>query len=166
MEKVAAEAITNHMEKKGSLHQGQYGGRRKRGAVDAVARMVVEAEEAWKKKQLAGALLMDVKGAFPTTNVKALTDKMRHLEVQEDLVQWTESFMGCRSVTVEVNGEEGEAIEYVSGLPQGSPVLPILFNTLMSDLGKRVEEEVDVIGLSFLDDVAWVARGGTVDEVV
>ena len=46
VEKVAAEAIMNHMEKKGSLHQGQYGGQRKRGAIDAVARMVVEAEEA------------------------------------------------------------------------------------------------------------------------
>ena len=35
----------------------------------------------------------------------------------------------------------------------------------MSDLGKRVEREVGVIGLSFLDDVAWVARGGTTNEV-
>ena len=32
-------------------------------------------------------MLMDVKGAFPTTNMKALTDKIQHPKVLEDLVQ-------------------------------------------------------------------------------
>ena len=51
-----------------------------------MARIGVEAEEAWKKKKLGGALLMDVKGAFSTTNMEVLTEKMTRLKVQEDLV--------------------------------------------------------------------------------
>ena len=155
-EKVAAEALTDHLEHRGYLSDGQFGGRRKRAAIDAVARLIVTVEEAWRNNLVVGALFMDVKGAFPTTNVHVLAAKLRHYQVPENMVRWVQSFMGERKVWVEINGEAGEEINYTSGLPQGSPISPILFNVLMSDLEVWVLEDTKngVTGLSFLDDVA------------
>jgi hypothetical protein len=36
-----------------------------RSAIDTVARMIRIMEEIWQEGQIAGALLMDVKGVFP-----------------------------------------------------------------------------------------------------
>lgn len=40
------------------------GGRRQRSAIDAVALLIHRVNEIWENQQVAGALLMDVKGAF------------------------------------------------------------------------------------------------------
>lgn len=166
-EKVASEALTDYIEKEGRLSEGQFGGRRKRGAVDAVARLMVYVEEEWKKKKVVGALFMDVKGAFPATNTHALAAKLVKYGVPDHIVRWIVSFMDERKVWIEINGEAGEEIAYTSGLPQGSPISPILFNIMMSDLERSVSREgrQNTLGLSFLDDVAWVASGKSPEAV-
>lgn len=40
------------------------GGRKHRSAIDAAALMIHKVYKVWKDKQIAGALLMDIKGAF------------------------------------------------------------------------------------------------------
>lgn len=167
VEKVASEALTDHLEAGYYLSEGQFGGRRKRAAVDAVARLMLFAEEEWKKGKIVGALFMDVKGAFPTANCNSLARKLKGYNVPEHMIQWVRSFMSERKVWVEINGDGGNEISYTSGLPQGSPVSPILFNVLMSDRDTHVAENrsKDIMGLSFLDDVSWIASGGTVEEV-
>ena len=53
-----------------------------------------------------------------------------------------------------------------SGIPQGSPVSPILFTVYLSGLFGYVEERVTgVKALSFVDDVAWTTEGDTVDDI-
>ena len=69
---------------------------------------MVYAEEAWKKKKVVGALFMDVKGAFPTTNFRALASKLKCYKVPQHIISWIGSFMDERTVSVEINGEAGD----------------------------------------------------------
>ena len=64
VEKTAAHLITDQLERKRKLHEGQYGSRRRRSCVDAVAVLISSAQKAWSRKNVAGALLMDVNSAF------------------------------------------------------------------------------------------------------
>lgn len=64
VEKSVAEKLSQFCEVKGKLHKGQMGGRKHRSAIDAAALIIHRVYEAWESKQVAGALLMDVKGAF------------------------------------------------------------------------------------------------------
>jgi len=69
------------------------------------------------------------------------------------LVRWTESFL---SDCLVLNGQEGDNHEVETGIPQGSPVSPILFTVYLSGLFGYVEEWAPgVKALSFVDDVAW-----------
>jgi len=53
-----------------------------------------------------------------------------------------------------------------TGVPQGSPVAPILFTAYLSGIFDRVEAACPSIqGLSFVDDVAWWAEGKSKKEV-
>jgi hypothetical protein len=65
VEKVAANAIAEACERRQLLHDGQFGCRKRRSAIDAVGRLMKRVEEAWGRGKTAAVLLMDVKGAFP-----------------------------------------------------------------------------------------------------
>jgi hypothetical protein len=122
IEKVTATLITNDAERRSVLHEGQFGGRWKRSAMDAAGVVVATVDEAWEQGDIAAALMMDVKRAFPTVNCECLVHKMRLAKTDANLIQSTASFMANRKVEIIINGENGEAIETNTGLAQGSPV--------------------------------------------
>jgi hypothetical protein len=166
VEKVAAILIVQAVETNDSLHIGQFGGRRGRSATDAAAVLVAAIEDAWEMQKIAAALMMDVKGAFPTVNRACLLHKMRRAQLDENLVTWVDSFMSDRLVEITIVGEVGEAIATNTGLPQGSPVSPILFFIYIADLATLVDNRVPgTVGLSFVDDVTWVVDGDNAEEV-
>ena len=64
-------------------------------------------------------------------------------------------FMQEREVIMSVGGQDWEAKEATTGLPQGSPVSPAFFAIYTADIHGEVEEQVeDYRGISFADDVA------------
>jgi len=105
---------------------------------------------------------MDAKSAFNNVSRGHLVGRMMKLGVESDLVRWTESFVSSRKVRLVLNGQEGGDHEVDTGIPQGSPVSPILFTVYLSGLFGYVEERVPV--LSFVDDVVWTTEGETEDD--
>jgi len=104
---------------------------------------------------------MDVKAAFNVSR-PVLGRRLEELGIEADLIRWTDSFMSDRKV---LEGKEGEEHEVETGVPQGSPVAPILFTAYLSGIFNHVEERCPgVRGLSFVDDVAWWAEGKTEKE--
>jgi hypothetical protein len=68
-------------------------------------------------------------------------------------------------MVIEGNVMERHLVE--AGISQGSPVSPILFAIYTSGLIKWVEMRISGIeGLSFVDDVGWMATGCDVSQVV
>jgi len=123
-------------------------------------------QQAWKKKKVAGTLLMDVQAAFNNTSKRLLAARLETLGVEADLVRWTISFMTGKRVRLVLDGKEGEAHEVQTGIPQGSPAAPILFITYLSGIFEEVERRCEgVKALSFADDISWWAEGATDEEV-
>jgi len=58
-------------------------------------------------------------------------------------------------VRLVLDGMEGKAHEVDTGIPQGSPVAPILFTTYLSGIFEEAEKRVvGVKALSFADDIS------------
>jgi hypothetical protein len=112
-------------------------------------------------------LLKDIKAAFPFMAKGRLVNLMKVREMDGDLVRWTESFLSERTVEMIIEGNAMDRHPAEVGVPQGSPVSPILFAIYTSGLIKWVEEYVsEAEGLSFVDDLGWVATGSDVNHVV
>jgi hypothetical protein len=71
-----------------------------------------------------------------------------------DLIQWTARFLTQRTVEMVIKGSVIERHPVEPGIPQGSPVSPILFAIYTSGLIQWVEDRVSrAKGLSFVDEV-------------
>jgi hypothetical protein len=167
VEKVTANAIAEECERRQLLHDGQFGCRKRRSAVDAVGRLMKRVVEAWGRGNTAAALLMDVKRAFPHVAKGNLIKRMEEMGLEADLVRWVENFMEERKVIMLMDGKKGDSMDVETGVSQGSPVLPALFVIylpgLFADVEKE-EEECESEGISFVDDVARVVEGQDVGE--
>jgi hypothetical protein len=84
--------------------------------------------------------MMDIKGGFPTVNSACSRKKMRKMRLYENLVGWVERLMEERWIEMIINGDGGEPIGCNTGLPQGSPVSPLLFLIYITDLPKAIEK--------------------------
>ena len=96
-----------------------------------------------------------------------LIRRMRELDLDEGLIQWTDSFMRDRWIIMNVNGQDGEREEITTGLPQGSPVSPVLFGLYISGVHGAVQDNMQegMAGISFVDDVTWFAEGRNAQEI-
>jgi len=94
---------------------------------------------------------------------------MEGMGFEADLVRWVESFKEERKVIMSMDGNEGDSMDVEMGVPQGSPVSPVLFVIYLSGLFGQVEEkekECESEGIFFVDDVAWVVEGEDVGECI
>src|SRR5579871_1788161 len=166
VEKVVATKISNFCEAKKTLHEGQFGCRKNRSTHDALLQLMAFVEKAWREKQIAGAIFMDVKGAFDGVNQKKLVQILIGIGLSQNLVRWVASFLQGRRAQLIIDGHECPLRDISAGLPQGSPVSPILFIVYIHALLKRMEEEhPQNQNLSFVDDIGILAKGHSIEEV-
>ena len=166
IEKVVAVQLSQYCENYSKLHPGQMGGRKERSAIDVVAILVHAVQKGWEDKKLVAALFMDVKGAFDHVSKRQLISCMVELGADGDLVLWTKSFLTDRKVQLIIDGYENREREIETGIPQGSPVSPILFLIYISGVFDQVTETCPLVtSLSFIDDLGFIASGSSVKEV-
>jgi hypothetical protein len=114
---------------------------------------VKKIHEAWRTYRVLSLVSFDVQGAYPSV----LANRWRERRIPGDLVAWVESFCNGRKASVVVGDYESpiSEIEHV-GIPQGSPLLPILYVFYNENLVQgRISTSEGSIG--FIDDYnAWV----------
>ena len=109
------------------VHNQHIGAMPKRSAVDLVSCLVHDIEAAWDQNQAASLLTLDIKGAFNIVLANRLQLRLREQGWPNNLVYWVGSFMSGRTARVRLEGATTATYPLACGLPQGSPVSPILF---------------------------------------
>src|ERR1700692_714879 len=102
---------------------------------------------------LLGTLFMDVKGAFDHVDPARLVKRMGEIGIDGDLIHRAASFLMDTKGELVLDGHQGLEQPINSGLPQGSPVSPILFIIYVRGVFQAIEDRVPgVKPLSFADD--------------
>ncbi|KAL3246594.1 hypothetical protein ABHI18_012678, partial [Aspergillus niger] len=128
LESVVAERISHAVETYGLLPTSHFGARKQRSAEQALVLLQEQIYAAWRGRRVVSLISFDVKGAYNGVCKERLLQRMKARGIPENLLRWVEAFCSERTVTIQINGQLSETPSLPqAGLPQGSPLSPILF---------------------------------------
>src|SRR5436305_1416860 len=119
--------------------------------------------QAWKKGKVFSAVLMDVSGAFNNVQHVRLAHNMRKRKIPEEITRWVLSFLSNRTTRMRFNGVTTDLMPTPTGIPQGSPLSPILYILYNSDLLDIPNKEKQLgLGFAIVDDILFGPQNKTV----
>ena len=156
IEKVIAKRIRVAAELRSLLPLSQMGARAERSTDTALELLTSMVRTIWREKkwQVATLLSLDISGAFDTVNHKRLIAIIKRLGFPSWIQSWVKSFLIDRTTTLLVNSKESEAFDIKAGVPQSSPLSPILFLLYNEELIRICNQpSLGIHSLGFVDDL-------------
>ena len=160
MEAIAAARLSKIAEEAGLLPDIQMGFRKGRSTEAALFLLTSQVEKVWKEGMVASLLSLDISGAYDRVLPKILQQILKRKGIPAWLASWIYSFCDKRSTTLVFDDSESCSIPIHCGVPQGSPLSPILFLFYISELHETVHTPSSgVSALGFADDTNLLAFG-------
>jgi len=122
--------------------------------------MVTHVENGFQERKKSGAVFLDLTCAYDTVWTRGLLLKLANILNCKMTLRLIESMLADRKFRVHLNGNVSRYKYLQNGLPQGSVLSPILFNTYTVDITRTISRK-----FIYADDVGLVAQAGTFEEV-
>lgn len=148
-EKIMAQRFSYLAETTDLLHESQIGGRLKKSAIDAALLLKHEVESNKTPKLKTSTLFVDVKGAYDHVVKFRLLKILQTLGLPLCLISWVFAFLSLRRLRIAFDGQTQQFLPITSGIPQGSPISPILFLIYRRNLFSNST----VLWISYVDDI-------------
>ena len=161
LEKIVASRVLHNASLHPILPTHQFGSRSHHCAVDAALAVVHMAQLAIKQKLVCSMLLFDIQGFFDNIHVKRLCHLFALFGFPPSLCDWLRSFLSDRQVRIQVNAFLSNATSLSHGIPQGSPISPILSAIYTAPLLLSSQQILGRDIYMYVDDGAIVTTGRT-----
>ena len=163
MESVMARRMSWMAETYQLLPRTLLGGQKGVSTEHAVHTFMEVIQRAWNSDTPVTSLLMlDVSGAFDNVSYQRLLHNLKKHCIPLELVSWIESFLKGWTSILRLPEYELELFNIHTGIPQGSPLSPILYlfyNTDFLDMGSR--SDLKATAVSWIDDVGFTVTGAS-----
>ena len=156
--------VSTMAERRGIFPSHHFGGRPGRNTTDALHLLLKVVWDAWRRGKVASVLSLDVKGAFPSTDVERLQHNMRMRGIPKKIVDYMGRWLACRKTWLIFDDYISEEFVVDAGLDQGDPfslTAYLLYNSdHLSIANPRDGEHI----FMFIDDTTIVMVGDTFKE--
>ncbi|QRW06349.1 Reverse transcriptase from transposon X-element protein [Ceratobasidium sp. AG-Ba] len=139
-------------------------GRPGRTTTDALHLLLKQIKDAWSKDQVASALFLDVKGAFPHANPYRLAENMRKLGVPTVYIRWMLTKLEGRTTCLSFDDYTSAPKPIRNGIDQGCPLSVIFYLLYNSPLVRVARKDKDELCVAYIDDITFVVFGDSAEE--
>jgi hypothetical protein len=105
---------------------------------------------------VASLLLLDVSGAYNNVSHQRLLHNLKKRRLDTPIVRWICSFFTNRTTTLSFDGSKLAPYTTNTGIPQGSPLSPILYLFYNTDLIEACNIESNTKALGYVDNVGII----------
>lgn len=166
LEFIIAQRIAYLAETYSLLPDTHMGGRKLRSSEHGIHYIIERVYMAWNKAIRAALLLVDITGAYDRVAHPRLIHDLKRKGIDTRIVNWTASFLKNRTTTLQTPEYTTDSKKINCGIPQGSPLSPILFLFYNSELIEKCNSKTDLYtkATGFVDDIGFVTTKGTPEE--
>src|SRR5204862_2889522 len=107
---------------------------------------------------------MNIKGAFDHVSGNQMLKICQKLQLLKSLCYWIKSFLQDRKMQLKYDGNSQEMTDIEIGIPQGSPISPILFLIYIRFLFAERKSSINERILSYLNDIGLVVSSKSIEE--
>lgn len=139
----------------------QFGFRRGRSSLDAVALLVTDIYRAFGERKNLMALALDIKGAFNSIRPGKVIEELITLDAPTRIINFVGFLISARNLYFSTK-EEGPRKSGI-GVPQGGVLSPFLFSVTLRKIADQLPRNVKII--MYADDVIIYAIGYEITEL-
>jgi hypothetical protein len=166
LESIIALRVSWVLEEHGLLPKGHLGGRKGISVDHAIQLIIDEVLRAWGLGKKVSMLLLDISGAFDNVSHERLLHNLRTMQLGW-LANWLQSFLSNRYTQLQLPGFLSKLFATHTGIPQGSPLSPILFLIFNIPLIRALVHWIgnaQTTSFGWIDDSCVLATGCTYAE--
>lgn len=152
LELILARRMAEWATKSGALPANHFGGRKGVDTEDATLNFDTWVRDRWAEKKTVIALFLDVQSAYPTVHPDRLIHILRHKGCPSHLWVIINDFLRDRRTVLRLDDYTSNVKEVPRGLPQGSPLLVILYILYNSEL-LNLHASPNATSIGYIDDV-------------
>ena len=134
LESVVARWMSTFLEERHLLPEDQYGFREHRSAPDIPLRVVQRVHNCRGARRKMVVVALDVQAAYDSVWHAGLIHKLALLPLPKNLIGWIVDFLRDRKLQAKVSGFLSRQAVVNCGVPQGSPLSPLLYILYTADL--------------------------------
>ncbi|EDN02399.1 predicted protein [Histoplasma mississippiense (nom. inval.)] len=165
LESILATRISQAVEEHQLLPRTHVGGRKGMSTEHALHGLMELIYQSWDNDQVASLLLLDVTGAFDHVSHPRLLHNLRKRRMDEKIVGWVASFLQSRTTTIQLREYTTEPLHVETGIPQGSPISPVLYLFYNADILEDAPLRVTGAAAGgWIDDIYFFTSSCTTDE--
>jgi len=167
LEKIVANRIAQAAEEHNLLSWNQIGARKKRSTLSAIDLLTACVQTAWRARPgcVVSMLSLDISGAYDHVSHERLLWTLSKKGMPQWVVNIIQSFLKERRTRITFPGHESNWIETETGIPQGSPLSPILFIFFITELLEEFQRaDSETLAFGFIDDTNLVTWGDSAKE--
>ena len=156
--------MTSALEENTLLQDTQFGARKHRSPSSALALITEVTHTVWKTdpQLIVSVLNLDLSAAFDNVSQPRLLEAILKKGLPFWMQNFIQGFLTQRKTCLQFDGATGPEITTQTGIPQGSPLSPILFLLFSSGLLEQTKSENNThLSLGFMDDTTLMVWGHT-----